>query len=117
MAGLDGTWLVLLVILGAIVLFFFVVVGLPVWLYHRREVLRMKGLARNETAAVSQRVTALESRCDTLEERVTEAHVLLADEQRQMDRRLAAMLPDDAVSPDGSQEEAKRRRGERKRTT
>jgi hypothetical protein len=101
--------LVAVFILGAVVLFFFIVVGLPVFLYHRREVLRMSGLSNRQTMKLSDRVAALEKRCDTLEERIAEAHLLLADEQRQMDRKLSAILPDaPAPIPDAMPDEKER---------
>ena len=114
MESISGSIIVAALIIGALLAFFFIVIGLPVWLYHRREVLKMKGTAKGETTSLSQRVAALEKRCEKLEEQVTQAHLLLADEQRQMDRKLAAMLPDADSPAEGG--EAGKRGGKRRRT-
>jgi hypothetical protein len=116
MGIMDGTWLFAAVVFGSVIVFLVIVIGLPTWFYHRREMMKMKGLARNDTAALGERVTALEKRCDKLEERITEAHVLLADEQRQMDRKLSAILPDSMPAGDGDAEAAKRDGKKRQRT-
>jgi hypothetical protein len=104
-----------LIAFGIVVGFFSIVVGLPVWLYHRREMARMRGLKLRQDGELQERVEALEERCDKLEERVTDAHTLLSDEQRAMDRKLAKLLPDDAAPSDGEQE-SRRREDERRRT-
>ena len=110
----TGVAVVFLVMLS-LVLLLFIVVGLPVFLYHRREVLRMKGVSDKQTVKLSDRVATLEQRCDRLEEQVTQAHLLLADEQRQMDRKLSAILPDAPAPQPDPGPETKRRSGERKR--
>ncbi|MGD0089104.1 MAG: hypothetical protein ABSE73_04230 [Planctomycetota bacterium] len=105
-----GIFLVALLVIGSLL----IVVGLPIFLYHRREVLRMRGFSDKHTVKLSDRVATLEQRCDKLEERVTEAHLLLADEQRQMDRKLSALLPD-APAPESDPSPEAKRRGERQK--
>jgi hypothetical protein len=93
--------------------FFCIVVGLPVccifglpWLArirrenleHAREMARIKagkeeGQNGSELQQLRERCDALEKRCAKLEEQVTEAHALLVDEQRQLDKKLANILP------------------------
>jgi hypothetical protein len=104
-----------LIAFGIVVGFFSIVVGLPVWLYHRREMARMHGLRARQDGEMRARVEALEERCDKLEERVTTAHNLLSDEQRAMDRKLAKLLPDDGVAT-GDEPESRRREDDRRRT-
>jgi hypothetical protein len=44
------------------------------------------------------RIDALEKQCAKLQEQVTDAHALLADERRALDQKLAAMLPEQPIS-------------------
>ena len=85
-----------IVIMGMtmIMMVVFITKGIPLLLAHAREMEQMKRGANSGTDALHDRVAALEQRCAKLEEQVTEAHLLLADEQRQMDQKLAAILPD-----------------------
>lgn len=46
-----------------------------------------------EIDALRKRCDALEKRCEELQLQVTDAHAQLADERRQLDLRLANMLP------------------------
>ncbi len=48
-----------------------------------------------ELEALRQRCASLEKRCDDLQLQVTDAHAQLTDERRELDRRLASVLPDD----------------------
>ena len=92
--------------------FTFIVVGLPMvcifglpWLArirrenlaHAREMAQIKagkdGQSGPELQQLRERCDALEKRCAKLEEQVTEAHSLLADEQRQLDKKLSNILP------------------------
>ena len=75
-------------------------VALPVWLYHCREVLRMKGTNTKEVQKLRERLEVLEKRCVKLEEQVATAHMLIADEQRALDKKLSQIVPEGATIPD-----------------
>jgi hypothetical protein len=109
-----------LVILAIIVAFFGMVVGLPVYLHHRRTVLKMKGQSNRDIEALHKRIDHLEKECRKLQDQVTEAHVLLADERRELDKRLEDKLknivPDAAAFPDASPTDDPLSRSNRKRT-
>ena len=49
-----------------------------------------------ELEALRERCVNLEKRCDELQLQVTDAHSQLTDERRDLDRRLASVLPDEA---------------------
>jgi len=92
-----------LLIFATVVGFFGIVVGLPVWLHHRRTMLKLKGQNGRDIGTLHKRIDDLEKQCHKLQEQVTEAHVLLADERRELDRRLenklAQIAPDAAIIP------------------
>ncbi|HLX60721.1 MAG TPA: hypothetical protein VKX17_05510 [Planctomycetota bacterium] len=73
--------------------FFLIVVGLPVYVGYRLKLaeIRAKQTA-DPNADLLARIAALEKKCETLQEQVTEAHILIHDEQRELDRKLAARL-------------------------
>ena len=104
-AGLMG--------LGAFVMFF-------KWIgQHNREIrahqLEMAGIKTGNAAPSSAELDKLRERCDALEQRCTkleaqllDAHALLADEQRELDKKLASILPgESAATPTRSQAPAK----------
>lgn len=94
---MDGAFgLGLLGFAGVVALSLGIVVAFPVWLYHRREVLRMRGTNAKEVLKLRERLEVLERRCVKLEEQVTTAHLLIADEQRSLDKKLSTMMPDHA---------------------
>jgi predicted nuclease with TOPRIM domain len=70
------------------------------WLHHRREMAKLKieGKKQKQSGAESdelrQRLEALEKKCAAMQEQITDAHMLLADERRELDKRLAQALPD-----------------------
>jgi hypothetical protein len=96
--------------LGVVAVFFIFVIGLPVYLYHRREVMRLKGTQAREVSKLTERIESLDKRCQKLEEQVTAAHLLLDDERRQMDRKLATMLPDTPSEPESTSRRKDRNR-------
>ena len=93
-----------------------IVVGLPVccifglpWLarirrenlQHAVEMAKIKA-GKNEQSdsdlqQVRERCDSLEKRCTKLEEQLKDAHLLLADEQRALDKKLASIIPDEAT--------------------
>jgi len=81
---------------GIVALTLGILVAFPVWLYHRREVLRMRGTNAKEVLKLRERLEVIERRCAKLEEQVQTAHLLIADEQRSLDKKLSKIMPDDA---------------------
>jgi uncharacterized protein HemX len=81
------------------------------WLKHRREMVKMKleGQAQRqnggEAAELRQRLEALEKKCTEMQEQITDAHMLLADERRALDKKLAESFPE--VAAGGSDARAK----------
>lgn len=77
----------------------FLIFGLPAILRHRRHIdpTILERLA--ETTTLRDRLASLEKRCSELERQVRTAHDLLADEQRALDRKLNAILPDADAAP------------------
>lgn len=98
--------------MAMVVAVIFITKGLPLVLAHQREWAQTRRGANSGTDELRDRVAALGQRCTKLEEQITEAHVLLADEQRQMDKKLAAILPD-APSPEYGNPETKDRGAQR----
>lgn len=68
------------------------------WMYFRYEALKLKSKSGGAEVEAQKRIEALEAKCEKLQEQVTEAHALLVDERRQLDRKLAAMIPPDSHS-------------------
>jgi len=91
------------------------IVGLKLWFRYRLEALRIKGGSEAETGQLERRVEALEKQCAKLQEQVLDAHALLADEQRQLDRKLTAMLPDAPDAAPGNEAARKQTQPERAR--
>ncbi len=108
MPVLDNIFGLGLVGLGIVALTFGILVGFPVWLYHRREILRMRGTAAKDVQRLRERIEGLEKRCAKLEEQVASAHMLIADEQRQLDKKLSNLVPGGATIPDDVDDSAGR---------
>lgn len=60
---------------------------------------KLSNTASAEVAALRKTCEALDRRCSELERQVRTAHDLLADEQRALDRKLNAILPDADAAP------------------
>ena len=91
-------------------LFFLIVVGLPVYLGHRQKMaeIRAKQTA-DPNGELLARIAALEKKCEKLQEQVNEAHILIHDEQRELDRKLAASLEArGAIPADSASAQARR---------
>jgi uncharacterized protein YlxW (UPF0749 family) len=58
-----------------------------------------------ESAELRQRLEALEKKCTEMQEQITDAHMLLADERRALDKKLAESFPE--VSASGSESRTK----------
>ena len=106
-----------LLILGTVAVIATMCIGLPIWLHHRRHMLKMKQNGANELQALQSRIDKLEARCSTLQEQVTEAHLLLADERRELDQRLDKRLSQIGPDPLPDAEENERTRPSGKRVT
>lgn len=104
----------LIVILGSLAFFLATAVGLPILLYHRREMMKMQIKSKRERG-VEERLDELEKRCERLEETTANAHILIADEQRQLDRKLEKKLTTLLPDPQSPREDSSRRRGRRSR--
>jgi len=102
----------------AVVLLAGLVVAFPSWLYHRREAMRIKGTHAKEWQKLRDRIETLEKRCAKLDEHVSSAHILLADERRSMDKKLSNIMPDSAAlvgDDEDDSERAPRRKKSRNR--
>ena len=94
---MDGAFgLGLVGLAGIVALTLGILVAFPVWLYHRREVLRMRGTNTKEVLKLRERLEVIERRCAKLEEQVQTAHLLIADEQRALDKKLSKIVPEGA---------------------
>jgi len=89
----------LLIVVSAFFGTLFGIVALLFWLRYRIKALKTRSGTDGEVAKLAQRLAALEKQCAKLQEQVLDAHTLLADEQRQLDHKLTAMLPDAPVAP------------------
>ncbi len=78
-------------VVGTLV-FFGVVVGLPVWLHHRRRMLELTGIQSEDVEELEAQIKGLEERCRKLEDQVLQLHTALADESRQLDLKLSEVL-------------------------
>ncbi|MGD0090459.1 MAG: hypothetical protein ABSE73_11115 [Planctomycetota bacterium] len=87
-------------LMGFFVLMGVIVIGVigagvfAMWLDYRHKASKTGAAAGGKVESLEQRLAALEKQCARLEEQVLQAHVLLADEQRQLDHKLAAILPE-----------------------
>lgn len=77
-----------------------ITVALLIWLRFRHAALKLRASEGGDVEKLTRRVEILEKQCAELREQVLQAHTLLADEQRTLDRKLSAVLPDapDATS-------------------
>ena len=85
------------------VIIIFIVVGLPIYFDHRHKMAKLMSKNAPDEKLLA-RIDALEKKCESLQEQVTEAHALLVDERRMMDQKLAhklaegsATIPDEAA--------------------
>ena len=73
------------------------IVALVLILKHKRDLAKIAngtGADSADVNALRTRCDSLEKRCEKLEEQVISAHTQLADERRELDHKLASMLPD-----------------------
>ena len=85
-------------------------VGLVLILKHKRDMARIARGSADDTAIneLRTRCETLEKRCEKLEGEVLSAHNQLADERRELDRKLTAMLPDASAGQTGSSKSGER---------
>jgi hypothetical protein len=69
------------------------------WLDYRYKASVTPAAKDGKVESLTQRVEALEKQCAKLQEQMLDAHTLLADEQRQLDHKLAAILPEPSSTP------------------
>lgn len=91
--------------------------GIAYYLRHRERVLRLKYSRTAETkpdTALLARIEALEKKCESLQEQITDAHAQLVDERRLLDQKLAqklsegsAAIPDEATAKQKNQTPAR----------
>lgn len=96
--------------LSVVTLCSIIVIGLPVFLWHRREVMKLKGTNARETASLKERMDDLEKRCNKLQEQVTAAHLLLDDERRGIDKKLAQIYPEPGDTGGGENSKPRERK-------
>jgi hypothetical protein len=79
--------------------------ALKTWFKHRERMAELRNPKSPATNPANnqdfdelrQRCDALEKRATKLEEQLKDAHLLLSDEQRALDRKLASIIPDEAT--------------------
>ena len=76
----------------AIVALALIVVGLPVYFDHRQKMAKLQSKRGEPDTQLMARVEALEKKCEKLQAQVNEAHLLIHDETRQLDRKLFEKL-------------------------
>lgn len=84
-------------IIAAAVILGCAILGLPaIWIYfwHRQNIAKIKGTQAQHMGALQDRLERLEKKCAEMQERITDAHMLIADEQRQLDKKLSESFPD-----------------------
>ena len=89
--------MVALVISAVVVLFAGALISFPFicfYFWHRRRVLELKGTHAQQVSALQDRMENLELKCHKLQQQVTDAHMLLSDERRELDKKLAESFPD-----------------------
>lgn len=72
-----------------------IVIGLPVFLHHRRRMAQLSGFSDEKVAALRSEIETLRKRCETLESDILVIHEQMADETRVLDRKLNSILPGD----------------------
>ena len=110
-----GEFATVFILFGLPILGFFGSFVLKAVLEHRVRLVELNGRQNkgsSESPDLRARCEALEKRCEKLEEQLLAVHADLADERRQLDRKLATVLPDMPVSEEG----AARNRDERVKT-
>jgi hypothetical protein len=65
-----------------------VVVGLPLYFDHRQKMAKLRTQNAAPDTQLLARVEALEKKCEMLQQQVNEAHMLIHDETRELDRKL-----------------------------
>jgi uncharacterized membrane protein YhiD involved in acid resistance len=87
------------------------------WIYlsYRKHVLKTHGTHGQEVQALHERIDRLEKKCATMEEKITDAHLLLNDETRELDKKLSKAFPTD-MPPVTEEPPAKARTTRRERT-
>jgi len=77
-----------------ILTFFLCAIVWPYYMYHRRRVMEIKGTHAKQVLTLEERVEKLEKRCAAMQDQITDAHVLLADERRLLDKKLSETFPE-----------------------
>jgi hypothetical protein len=77
-----------------IITFFMCAIVWPYYMYHRRRVMEIKGTHSRQVTTLEERVEKLEKKCAALQEQITDAHMLLADERRLLDKKLSETFPE-----------------------
>jgi hypothetical protein len=64
------------------------------YLWHRRKMVEMRGTHSQHVETLNERINRLEKKCAALQEQVTDAHMLLSDERRELDKKLSKAFPE-----------------------
>ena len=88
------------------------------YLWHRRKMAEMRGTQTQQVGAISERIERLEKKCAAMQEQITDAHMLLTDERRELDKKLSKAFPDvmPPMPPIPEEPEKKSRSARRERT-
>ncbi len=93
---MDTTSIAAFAVFSGLVLLAFALLALPFmlsYLYHRRRMAELKGTHAQHVETLQERMERLEKKCAAMQEQITDAHMLLADEQRMLDKKLAESFP------------------------
>ena len=118
---MEPASLVAIGVLSIALFFAFALISFPViwyYLWHRRRMQEVRGSHLQQVTNLHERIDKLEKKCHALQEQVTDAHMLLSDERRELDKKLAKSFPD--VMPPIPEEpynvSPQRRKGRKERT-
>ena len=80
-------------IAAGVILFAGIVIGLPVYLFHRRRIIEMEREHENQDInELREKVTRLEEHCEKLQDQIHTLSSNLSDEGRELDQRLTKLL-------------------------
>jgi hypothetical protein len=100
----------------AMVLTFFLCIFIwSTFLLYRKRAIEVRGSHAKQVASLEERVEKLEKKCVAMQEQITDAHMLLADERRLLDKKLSESFPE-IIPPIAESTEQAKRSAKRERT-
>jgi hypothetical protein len=105
---LSGFFGLGLVGVAMVLTFFLCIFVWSTFLLYRRRAIEVRGSHAKQVSTLEERVEKLEKKCIAMQEQITDAHMLLADERRLLDKKLSETFPEIAPPIAESAEQAKR---------